>query len=150
MNETGSVQRSGREAEYAVLISGVRFALPERSIIGRAPDADVCIATDRRVSRRHARLTICAHGVVIEDLGSKGGIYVDGERIEQSRLLVGGERIRLGHTELALLRANEDEASAKVTLEEKTVVPMSRAPADSGTFRTVDSTPHVLLTSNGE
>jgi len=149
MNETGSVRRSQRETEYVVSIEGARVALPERGIIGRAPDSDFCIANDRRVSRRHARLTICAHGVVIEDLDSKCGVYVDGERIVKSRLLVGGERIRLGHTELALLRAGDD-ASPSSSVEEKTVVPMSRGPADSGTFRTVDSTPHVLLTCNGD
>ena len=137
MNETGSVQRAQRETEYTVSIEGAHVALPERAIIGRAPDSDFCIANDRRVSRRHARLTICAHGVVIEDLDSKCGVYVD------------GERIRLGHTELALLRVRDD-ASPSSSVEEKTVVPVSRGPADSGTFRTVDSTPHVLLTCNGE
>jgi pSer/pThr/pTyr-binding forkhead associated (FHA) protein len=149
MNETGTVQRAAFETGYAVLIAGVRLALPERAIVGRAPEADVCIVTDRRISRRHARFTVCAHGVVIEDLGSKGGVYVDGHRIEKSRLLGGGERIRLGHTELVLLHANEEEAKSRITVDEKTVVPMSRGPADSGTFSTVDSTPHVL-TSNGD
>lgn len=143
------MQKSGRETDYAVLIAGVRLSLRERSMIGRAPDSDVCIATDRRVSRRHARLTVCAHGVVIEDLDSKCGVYVDGERIRSGRLLVGGERIRVGHTELALLRAHGGEEASKVTFEEKTAVPVSRGPASSGTFSTVYSAPH-RLTSNGE
>lgn len=143
------MQRAGRETDYAVLIAGVRLSLRERSVVGRAPDSDVCIATDRRVSRQHARFTVCAHGVVVEDLGSKGGVYVDGERIQSGRLLVGGERIRLGHTEFSLVRAQEHADTTRDTFEEKTVVPLSRAPVSSGYFSAVDSRPH-RLTSNGE
>jgi pSer/pThr/pTyr-binding forkhead associated (FHA) protein len=154
MSEKGNERRS--ETGYAVLVAGVRISLCERSIIGRAPDCDVCIASDRRVSRRHARLTVCAHGVVVEDLGSKGGVFVDGQRVKDGRLLLGGERLRVGHTEIALLRPAEDRRTAEL-FDEKTVIPSSRAPADSGYFRSVDAAAHALASevthsraSNGE
>jgi pSer/pThr/pTyr-binding forkhead associated (FHA) protein len=144
MNEEGNARRLHAEyAEYAVLVSGVRVSLPERSVVGRAVDTDVRIATDPRVSRRHARLTVCAHGVVIEDLASKGGVYVDGQRIEQGRLLLGGENIRLGTTVFQLLRTTDNQERA-AAFDEKTAVSSRRAPADSGYFAVVDEAPRTI------
>jgi ABC transport system ATP-binding/permease protein len=66
------------------------------ALLGRSPDADV-VLTDLRVSRRHLQV---AHepdrGWVVKDLGSSGGTYHDGARID--RLTVSGPlELRLGH-----------------------------------------------------
>jgi len=54
--------------------------------IGRAPDNDVCLP-DLNVSQHHARVSATADGaIVIEDLKSTNGIFVDGERITQRTL----------------------------------------------------------------
>ncbi len=54
--------------------------------IGRAPDNDVCIA-NQGVSQHHARVSATADGaIVIEDLGSTNGTYVNGERITRQTL----------------------------------------------------------------
>jgi DNA-binding winged helix-turn-helix (wHTH) protein len=65
------------------------------NVIGRDPHANVWLdyAT---VSRRHARITVHAGVVVLEDLGSKNGTSVAGNRITQSVPLRDGDRLAFG------------------------------------------------------
>lgn len=66
------------------------------STLGRSPDCDVVIEEDG-VSREHARIVVGGGRVVIEDLESRNGTFVNEERVEK-RALRGGDRIRLGPT----------------------------------------------------
>ncbi len=50
---------------------------------------------DLRISRRCAAISASASGIFIEDLGQRGGIFVNGEAVKL-RLLADGDRIRLG------------------------------------------------------
>jgi DNA-binding winged helix-turn-helix (wHTH) protein len=50
------------------------------NIIGRDEAASVRL-DDPMVSRRHARIFVSASGVLIEDLGSKNGTFIDGEPV---------------------------------------------------------------------
>jgi pSer/pThr/pTyr-binding forkhead associated (FHA) protein len=68
--------------------------LGRRILVGRAPSADVRI-DDPRVSRLHARIEMRDDGVYVEDLGSRNGTYVDGERVTSSRQLAGGDEITI-------------------------------------------------------
>ena len=59
-------------------------------LLGRDPSCDVCLALPQ-VSARHARLTCQAGGnVLVEDLGSTNGTFVNGARITQAVLQPGG------------------------------------------------------------
>ncbi len=65
--------------------------LPSGSIhIGRAEDNGL-VLPDIAVSRRHARLTVSATGVTIEDVGSGNGTYFDGKPLRKRELLNGDE-----------------------------------------------------------
>jgi DNA-binding winged helix-turn-helix (wHTH) protein len=67
------------------------------NIIGRTIDADLCI--DRtEVSRCHARIVVQGTTATIEDLGSKNGTYVNGERLEAPILLTNGDEIWIGRS----------------------------------------------------
>ena len=68
--------------------------------LGRSEDCDVVLADDA-VSRHHARLTLTASGVLLEDLGSANGTWVGRERVEQ-RYVPPGEAFRVGETWFAL------------------------------------------------
>lgn len=68
--------------------------------VGRDPMAGISLGDDERVSWRHARLTPAAGGVLVEDLGSRNGTFVDGERIEQPTTIPSGGRIHVGDTTL--------------------------------------------------
>jgi DNA-binding winged helix-turn-helix (wHTH) protein len=64
------------------------------NIIGRAPDASVWIDA-AGVSRHHARI-MATSSPTIEDLGSKNGTYLDGQRVAKTQPLGDGNQIRLG------------------------------------------------------
>ena len=64
-------------------------------VIGREPDAGVWLDSPK-VSRRHARLTVTGMHAIIEDLSSKNGTLVGGNRISASRALEPGDEIRVG------------------------------------------------------
>lgn len=72
------------------------FLLPEgTNVIGRARDASIRIDAGG-VSRRHARIVVRGGEARVEDLGSKNGTFVEGERVNGTCLLKDGDEIRLG------------------------------------------------------
>jgi S1-C subfamily serine protease len=75
--------------------------------IGRDPSCDV-VLDDPQASRRHAeiRLTI-ADTVVVTDLDSRNGTFVDGHRIAGPTKLAIGSTLRIGDTDLALQPVKE-------------------------------------------
>ncbi len=60
---------------------------------------------DPLVSRRHALLLVGPDMVTVEDLGSRNGVVVNGERIQGRVLLRAGDRIQIGSQEMILVVA---------------------------------------------
>jgi len=71
-------------------------------IAGRDPECAVVIDANT-VSRRHARITVLSGTATIEDLGSKNGTRVNGQRISTPTRLAIGCELALG-TEVLRLR----------------------------------------------
>jgi len=72
--------------------------------VGRAPRADFVVDAPL-VSRLHCRLTAAVDGtLLVEDLGSTNGTFVNGERVA-SRETCHGDRIGVGRVELVVRRA---------------------------------------------
>lgn len=67
--------------------------------IGRARDADLTLQ-DRFLSRRHARLFYDGDRLLIEDLGSQNGTFVNGDRVEEPVELRPGDEVRLSASAL--------------------------------------------------
>jgi hypothetical protein len=65
------------------------------NIIGRGEDAQVRLGGGG-VSRRHARIVVSGDGVLIEDLGSKNGTAVCGQRLTGPRPLSDGDDVAIG------------------------------------------------------
>ena len=77
--------------------------LPEGThSIGRMADCWL-VLDDDMVSRYHARLHVGPADSAVEDLGSRNGTYVNGERVEGRRSLRDGDRIRIGRELIAVL-----------------------------------------------
>ncbi len=72
-------------------------------VIGRAETSDLCL-DDPLASRSHAALAISGDSVVIEDLGSRNGVRVNGEKLTEPRTVAHGDRIRVGSQEMTLVR----------------------------------------------
>lgn len=79
-------------------------------VVGRDPRAGVVLAQDDLISRRHVRLTPTEDGVIVEDLGSANGTFVDGEEIHGQERLSPGGQLLLGVT-VHQLRTAEEIAS---------------------------------------
>ena len=56
------------------------------------PDSDIFL-DDVTVSRDHCRLTVDEQGILLEDLGSTNGTYVNGDRVDRAALKPGDEVI---------------------------------------------------------
>jgi len=69
--------------------------LPGENVIGRDDTATLWI-DDSLVSRRHARIVIDENGALLEDLGSKNGTLLNGERIRSAAKLSDDDRITIG------------------------------------------------------
>jgi len=63
--------------------------------LGRQGDNDL-VLLDSRISRRHAQILQTPEGFRIEDCGSRHGTFVNGDPVDDTRLLKGGDQISLG------------------------------------------------------
>jgi ABC transport system ATP-binding/permease protein len=79
--------------------AGQRIELSGELVLGRE---EGFVLDDPSCSRRHARLYLDQHGVVVEDLGSSNGTWVNGQRIAGPTRLSPGDQLYLGSTTLML------------------------------------------------
>lgn len=79
---------------------------PGELIVGRSASCKLSL-DDPLVSRRHAVFLVTSDGVSIDDLASRNGVLVNGERITGPTALAVGDRVLIGGQEL-ILRATGD------------------------------------------
>jgi pSer/pThr/pTyr-binding forkhead associated (FHA) protein len=83
--------------------AGRRLAVQAELVIGRGVSGAGRLSDDPELSRRHARLTRDDRGrILIEDLGSANGTFVNGERVRGRQMLGAGDSVRIGSTTLEL------------------------------------------------
>jgi pSer/pThr/pTyr-binding forkhead associated (FHA) protein len=84
---------------------GSRITLSEATLsIGREESGEGRLGDDPELSRRHARIQVLPErGLLIEDLESRNGTYVNGVRIPAPTLLRAGDEISLGGTTLRVV-----------------------------------------------
>lgn len=75
-------------------LNGQRWGIEDELIIGRESDCSIIIP-DRQISRYHARLTPQEDGVLLEDLGSKNGTFVNGIILTDPVILQDGDLIQM-------------------------------------------------------
>lgn len=81
-------------------LDGHVYQFHATSDIGR--EAKLKLAVDRFVSRRHAILEVGARGVILEDLESTNGTFVDDARVQGRVDLSNGKVFRIGRTWLQI------------------------------------------------
>jgi pSer/pThr/pTyr-binding forkhead associated (FHA) protein len=106
----------------------------ERSVIGRRQDCQLRIPT-RDVSRQHCELLKQNNELLVKDLGSSNGTFVNGKRIAESPLKA-GDRLRIGPVAFVVQidgqpPTKEIKPDAGAPGE---VVPTTSAPPDEETF----------------
>lgn len=102
---------------------GKTYPLRGSTVMGRHSECHICVNADG-ISRKHVQIDAEADGLVVTDLGSSNGTYINGKKIDKSEIKVGDElkldNIRFliqtpGMTDPAL-----DNASKANTAETKT------------------------------
>ncbi|HCB14594.1 MAG TPA: Fis family transcriptional regulator, partial [Gammaproteobacteria bacterium] len=79
--------------------------------IGTSPDNDV-VLTDRAVSRRHAEILMTPNGLLLRDLGSTNGTFINGVQITEAYIPPDAE-CRFGYSQL-LIRQHTEERKVAV------------------------------------
>lgn len=122
-------QREGVLKEYGL-------DLPS-AVLGRGEGSQIFI-DDFSISRRHARLTIDSGRLLIEDLGSVGGTFVDDVRLEPGvrHLVAPGATLRFGDLEASYLDAETVSRAARAASPEPAADASEEAPFGLGLILT--------------
>ena len=92
-----------RVANAAGLRAGAAYDLSDGALLGRGDVADIRLE-DTFASSAHARLTPQGEVIVLEDLGSTNGTYLNGEPLRGPQPLHVGDSIRIGDSEFTFER----------------------------------------------
>jgi pSer/pThr/pTyr-binding forkhead associated (FHA) protein len=90
-------------ATAAGLRAGSAYDLSEGAVLGRGETADIRLE-DTFASSHHARLVPQGDVMVLEDLGSTNGTYLNGEPLRGPQPLHVGDTIRIGDSEFLFER----------------------------------------------
>ncbi len=106
-----SFKRGQRLRDPVVMLiderSGVEFpVLYWENSIGRSKSCDICLP-DTAISRDHAVFMRRDEGWFVCDTGSKGGVLVNGRKIDGRRLVNIGDTMTLGNVSLTLRNAKQ-------------------------------------------
>ncbi len=87
----------------AGLRAGAAYDLSQGALLGRGDSADIKLE-DTFASSSHARLVPQGEVMVLEDLGSTNGTYLNGEPLRGPQPLHVGDSIRIGDSEFTFER----------------------------------------------
>lgn len=94
-------KRSGAADELIIVRSdtqaGRRIKVKDSLVLGRSAQADI-VLEDPYASEFHLRLVRKADGIVVHDLGSTNGTYVNGRRAGAPITLSKGDAVQVGNT----------------------------------------------------
>ena len=77
---------------------GTSYAINGTIGIGREPDNTIPITDDTYLSGHHARVSRAEDRVIVDDLASRNGTFLNGSRIAEPRTVKVGDRIQIGFT----------------------------------------------------
>ena len=110
-----TLPQPGRSMAYRLVLEDREVALRlGENLLGRVEDGVAWIEAPT-VSRRHARILVEHDRATIEDLGSKNGTFVRGQRISEPTLLTAGDVIRLGRVSMKLRALRVEQSTATGT-----------------------------------
>jgi pSer/pThr/pTyr-binding forkhead associated (FHA) protein len=97
-----SVRRKRKEGSRVLFVrsesqQGREFEVNDVVVMGRSDETDVVI-DDPYASEFHLRLVSQENGIMLHDLGSTNGTYVNGRRVSAPTELKRGDTIQVGKT----------------------------------------------------
>jgi pSer/pThr/pTyr-binding forkhead associated (FHA) protein len=99
---TGETGRRSKPSNQVVVVksetqAGMDIAVRDAVVLGRSAQADI-VLEDPYASEFHLRLVRQDEGIVLHDLGSTNGTYVNGRRVGSPIPLNKGDAIQVGKT----------------------------------------------------
>ncbi|MEX0797322.1 MAG: FHA domain-containing protein [Acidimicrobiia bacterium] len=97
-----SLKRERREGRRLLMVrsetqQGLEVDVTDATVLGRSAEADVLL-DDPYASEFHMRLLAQENGLVLHDLGSTNGTYVNGRRVTAPTTLRRGDSVQVGKT----------------------------------------------------
>ncbi len=97
-----SLRRTRREGTRLLMVKsetqqGMEIDVPDSRVLGRSDEADILL-DDPYASEFHMRLVAQDNGLVLHDLGSTNGTYVNGRRVTAPTTLRRGDSVQVGKT----------------------------------------------------
>jgi len=109
--ETRTRARAATNAGFRLVLEDREVALhPGENLLGRVEEG-VAWLESSTVSRRHACIRVEGGQVILEDLASKNGTFVRGQRISAPTALADGDVFRLGRVTVRLRSLQPDEVT---------------------------------------
>src|SRR4051812_20232237 len=95
--------------------AGSSIGVEQELVIGRSAPGEGSLGSDREISRVHARVYRDASGqLIVEDLGSTSGTFVNGSRIAAATPLRPGDQVRVGQTTMTVEGGPADAGATSV------------------------------------
>ena len=108
------------------------YAMVGTLIVGRNPDCAISIPSDE-ISRHHAKLQVVPDGVMVEDMGSANGTFVNNQRVHAGTLLKAGDELRVDTVRFMLMSPTMDvNHPAVAAARGEAAAPAPAAPKSSG------------------
>jgi len=83
---------------------GESYPLGDEITVGRGGGCGIVLTADEFVSTVHARVFRRGDDVFVEDLGSRNGTFVNGERVTATTQIRRGDRVQFGQTVAEMAR----------------------------------------------
>jgi hypothetical protein len=109
---------------FAIRYAGRDFSLGDgKFTIGRSEECHLCL-DDPVASRHHARVEIRDGEVILEDLNSRNGVYLNEVRVQGQPVVRHGDKIRIGMHEMILIRRTS-KGRAQTLIQRETTARVS-------------------------
>lgn len=96
----GRAPKAARPSTLRVLepseMEGTTYEVSSSLIIGRAEECDL-VLEDTFISQQHAKISKNSKGLVVEDLGSTNGTFLNNQKLRGPKQAYLGDRVRLGN-----------------------------------------------------
>jgi hypothetical protein len=83
---------------------GETYPLGDELTVGRGGGCGIVLTADQFVSTVHARVYRRGEDLLVEDLGSRNGTFVNGERVVAPTRVKRGDRVQFGETVAEVVR----------------------------------------------
>ncbi len=117
--ESSAPATHSNRRDYIVMMTGshagASYEIVDSLVIGRQTECDI-VLLDASASRRHTSIRRARSGLVLEDLGSSNGTYLNGKRVGSVELQ-NGDRVQIGSTILKVF--SEDELEIRLRHAQK-------------------------------